>query len=107
DLEPPPEKAAAAIYRSVQEALTNVARHSGATRVDIDLRQLAGAAEERLVLVVRDNGRGATREQFQQGFGLLGIRERAAALGGSLVIPSTETSGFSFELELPLRGQVT
>lgn len=89
------------IYRGVQEALTNVARHSMATKVDIQLRKVANGRGDRLMLAVRDNGRGMTPAPKEHGFGLLGMRERAASLGGSLAIPIDAQPGFRFELELP------
>ena len=64
--------AATAIYRIVQESLTNVARHSNATRVEIRLRDRA----EELLLEVRDDGRGVTVEELSDpaSLGLIGIR---------------------------------
>ncbi|MGZ5127528.1 MAG: PAS domain S-box protein, partial [Burkholderiales bacterium] len=76
DLEEP---LATAVYRMVQEALTNVARHSGATSVAVEIKRANG----RLSLVVRDNGRGLRPDPNRKSFGVLGIRERARTLGGS------------------------
>jgi two-component system, NarL family, sensor histidine kinase UhpB len=83
------------IYRVVQEALTNVFRHAGATRVDVTIepflqsspskRGTAGAALVR----VRDNGGGFASDSGN-GFGLIGMRERVMALGGSVTVTSTD-----------------
>jgi two-component system sensor histidine kinase UhpB len=75
---------ATALYRIVQEGLTNVARHSGATRVNVRIEACAGRVEAEL----RDNGRGITETEVNDAsaLGLLGVRERAFALGGEAVI---------------------
>ncbi len=75
---------ATAVFRIVQEALTNVARHAGATRVEVSLRYHAGA----LALEIADDGRGITDgERLGSGsFGLLGMRERAYLHGGDLTV---------------------
>ena len=76
----------AAIFRIFQEILTNVARHAKASRVDVHLEQDDSAVR----LKVRDNGCGFVVKGAKQpaGFGLLGMRERAVAVGGSLHIES-------------------
>ncbi len=93
--------ASVAVYRMVQEALTNVARHSRATDVRVDLR----ASGDELLLTVQDNGvgfpAGATRKAGS--FGLIGIRERAALLGGSLVVDNPLVGGARVTVRLPLR----
>lgn len=75
---------ATAIFRICQEALTNVVRHAHATKVTVSLEE----RKERLVLIIRDNGRGITSEQLQgkRSLGLIGIRERAYMLGGRVRI---------------------
>ena len=90
-----------ALYRMVQEALTNVGRHAGATDVRIELRQQG----DELVLTVRDNGKGFPgRSMGQEGrFGLLGIRERALMLGGRLDIDNPPGGGGRIVVHLPLR----
>jgi two-component system sensor histidine kinase UhpB len=76
------------LYRISQEALTNVARHAGATRVRLALRVSAGAADEpqRVDWSVEDDGRGldALEAALRRGSGLAGIKERVWALGGEL-----------------------
>jgi len=83
------------VYRIVQECLTNVIRHANATEVTILL-------VKRLDLVwitVADNGHGASNKD--QGFGLLGMRERAANLGGKLKFESVQQGGVSVIVQLP------
>src|SRR5262249_1681457 len=75
-----------AVYRVVQEALANVARHSGATAVDIDLAWESNS----LALEVTDNGRGfAIGEAIGKGIGLTSMRERFETLGGTLSVESS------------------
>ena len=95
-----------ALYRIAQEALTNVARHSGAKRVAITLARSAVAVR----LVVADDGRGfdpvaraAGGEHSPHSLGLVGIRERAAALGGSASIDSVPDQGTRVAVALPLK----
>jgi signal transduction histidine kinase len=94
------EAASIALYRMVQEALTNVARHAHATEVDIEIRQQAGE----LVLTVQDNGVGfAEPRMFQEGsHGLMGLRERALMLGGHLEIGNLSSGGGRITVRLPL-----
>jgi signal transduction histidine kinase len=74
----------AAIYRVAQEALHNALRHSGAGEVRVSLRKIGA----KMVLEVADDGRGFATEAPSAGLGLASMRERAAAVGGSLVIRS-------------------
>src|ERR1700730_10770465 len=73
-----------AIFRIVQEALTNVARHANATQMDISVRKEDGE----VVLEIRDNGKGISKEQLCaiESIGILGISERAHLLGGTLSV---------------------
>ena len=91
---------ATALYRILQEALTNVARHSGATRVDIVLAQDAGS----VVLDVRDNGRGITAAAAAspRSIGLLGMQERARVFGGDVRITRAEPRGTRVMATIPL-----
>jgi two-component system sensor histidine kinase UhpB len=93
------------IYRVVQEALTNVFRHAGATRIDVTIEPMQpppalkrGAAGSALVRV-RDNGSGFASVSGL-GFGLIGMRERVMALGGSVTVASTD-SGVTVEAIIP------
>lgn len=92
-----------AIYRIFQEALTNVIRHSGATRVEVNLSEKSGW----LVLSVRDNGRGITKAEQQNllSLGLAGMRERAEAFGGKLRISGASQQGTALFLRIPSAGK--
>ncbi|WP_448119211.1 histidine kinase [Pseudomonas serbica] len=85
------------LYRLLQEALTNIARHADASQVRVRL-QHQGA---RLRLLVRDNGRGAAQPQ-RPGVGLYSMRERARSLGGELRIISHPGAGWALALSMPL-----
>jgi two-component system sensor histidine kinase UhpB len=94
DLGRPGDTAELTIYRIVQEALTNVFRHSGATHVDIAIEPAAPpagltATASATLLRVRDNGAGLPADH-KSGFGLMGMRERVLALGGTLTVASSE-----------------
>ena len=95
------EAAAIALYRMVQEALTNIARHAHATEVRIVLQQAAGE----LRLTVQDNGTGfGEASMYREGsHGLMGIRERAYMLGGELEIGNARGGGGRIRVRLPLR----
>jgi two-component system sensor histidine kinase UhpB len=89
------------VFRMCQEALTNVARHAGATHVSIDLLE----TPDGLVLEVRDNGRGISEEEvFRPGsLGLLGMRERAALLGGEAELKGKPGKGTAVTVRVPLK----
>jgi two-component system sensor histidine kinase UhpB len=76
-----------AIYRLVQESLTNVARHSEATKVEIEVYSLTQMGKEGLEVIVKDNGKGFIAKHTS-GFGLPGMRERVEGLGGNFAIQS-------------------
>jgi signal transduction histidine kinase len=85
-----PSQVETALYRIAQEALTNVARHSRASRVDVIL----GRRSDAVSLVVEDNGVGFDHHATRDGaFGLLGMRERAALVGATLEIESSAGEG--------------
>lgn len=91
-------------YRIVQEALSNAARHAGASAVEVEVAAEAGC----LVLRVRDDGLGLRREPKagRIGLGLQGMRERAEACGGQLrVYRAAEAGGCVVEARLPLRAR--
>ena len=90
----------ASLYRIAKEALANVVRHAEATEVEVSLNIESNAA----VLEIRDNGRGMSREQIasSRSLGLLGMRERAELLGGSVTIESQEGKGTCVRATLPL-----
>ncbi len=93
-----------ALYRVVQEALTNVARHAQASRVHVRLER----KESAVVALINDNGKGFAAEKImgseapEHGAGLLGIRERVASLGGSFSIQSGPGRGTRLTIEIPL-----
>ena len=87
-----------AAYRIVQEALTNARRHAPGAAVDVELRY----ADDALRLRIRDNGPGQAA-RYHAGHGLLGMRERAAAVGGSLQTGDARGGGFLVEAELPAK----
>ncbi|HTH72932.1 MAG TPA: PAS domain-containing protein [Trinickia sp.] len=88
------------VFRIVQEALTNIARHSGASEVTIEI-----AREDPFCMVkISDNGRGALSDarRNRKSFGLIGMRERAARLGGELAVRTAPGQGFALTVTLPL-----
>lgn len=96
-----PAEAGLAVYRIIQEALSNVLRHSGATRASIRLER-EGA---RLVVCVEDDGRGfsvPTVTAGGRGLGLFGMNERAAYLGGRVDVRSEPGAGTRVRAEIPI-----
>jgi len=91
-----------ALYRLVQEGLTNVARHSRATRVAIRIAREPAAAGERLIAAIEDNGVGLDPERAAGGLGLIGMRERVEAVGGSLLALNSNAGGFLLRAEIPV-----
>ena len=87
-----------AVYRLVQEALNNVAMHSMARNADLTVRASRGSIEIELA----DDGVGFESSLVREGFGLVGMRERAALLGGTLEVRSTSGSGTRVRAEIPL-----
>ncbi|MGR2741027.1 PAS domain-containing sensor histidine kinase [Billgrantia sp. Q4P2] len=93
------EDAATAVFRIVQESLTNIIKHAHATQVHILLHELG----THLLLGIRDNGRGFdTKRQGKESFGLVGIKERAIMLGGELTLFSAPGKGTYIELHMPI-----
>jgi signal transduction histidine kinase len=90
------------LYRALQEGLTNVLKHSGASRVEARL----AFEPSRVRLTVADNGRGtpdSDRKKGRGGFGLTGLEERVAELGGTFSAGGGEGGGFVLTAELPVR----
>ena len=88
------------VYRLVQEALTNVARHAQATEADV---KLWVSDTRELLLSIQDNGKGTRHsDAFQHGFGLLGMQERVASLKGEFNWQSQEGKGVHIRIKLPL-----
>jgi signal transduction histidine kinase len=90
-----------AIHRIVQEALTNICKHAQATTVEIQLR----TTSTHVCLSVTDNGAGFVPDFIPQGFGLQGMQERVAALGGSFAIHSKPKHGCQIVIDLPMTTQ--
>lgn len=88
------------IFRLVQEALTNIARHSQATQVRIRVERAASG--EGIEVLVADNGCGADLNLPRSGLGLVGMRERVAALGGSITLAGSRGEGFKVIASLPM-----
>lgn len=91
---------ATALYRMVQESLTNVARHAAATEVVVSLY---GDPSGKIILDINDNGKGMTGDSQakRRSFGLIGMRERAAMLGGQMNITSAPGAGTAIEIVIP------
>jgi len=90
---------ATALFRILQETLTNIARHANATRVDVRLAKEGGG----LTLEVHDNGTGIREEQLAAdgSLGILGMRERALLLGGELAISGAPGEGTTVKVRIP------
>lgn len=89
-----------AAFRIVQEALTNIARHAGPANASV--RLIYG--ERELTVEVEDDGRGSASTPVGSGKGIVGMRERATALGGSLEAGPRSGGGFRVRARLPLNG---
>lgn len=89
-----------ALFRCAQEALTNVLKHADASRI----RLAVTCGEGSLQAVIEDDGGGTPEALAGSGYGLVGMRERVAALGGSLEAGSRAGGGFCVSIVLPLRG---
>jgi signal transduction histidine kinase len=89
------------VFRIFQEALTNIARHANAQKVTILLRN----AGHRLIMEVRDDGKGITKKEIidHKSIGLTGMRERAYALEGTLEITGLRGKGTTVTVSIPLR----
>jgi two-component system sensor histidine kinase UhpB len=94
------DDASIGLYRVVQECLTNVSKHSAATEVSVELERTPGGGTR---LVARDNGTGFDAAVTRPGLGLLGMRERSEALGGTFKVAATRGAGVRLTIELPSR----
>lgn len=101
------------IYRLVQEGLTNVSKHAGASEVRITLELESAHPHARMLLSIEDNGKGLKQHSGEIGFGLLGMRERVRALGGKFQMSDCcsgdcchgenyEKTGLKITAELPV-----
>jgi len=93
------------IFRIMQESLTNISRHSQATRVDIGLQK----TYENITLRISDNGIGITDDEIKskKSFGIINMKERAASMGGSFEICHGNNSGTIISFSLPLKNEET
>lgn len=100
DGDSPGDHVASAAFRMLQEALNNVAKHANATHVRVSLR----IESTSLSLEVSDDGRGITDAEVRgsHSLGLLGLRERAITLGGTVTVAAVPTGGTSITLHIPL-----
>jgi two-component system, NarL family, sensor histidine kinase UhpB len=93
------------LFRLVQEALTNIARHARAARVEIRIDAGRSANAARCVeILIADNGIGADLRAPRLGLGLVGMRERVSALGGSISLASERGAGFQVKATVPMAG---
>jgi signal transduction histidine kinase len=88
-----------ALYRILQEALTNIMRHAAATAVMVEVRE----CEQSITLTVSDNGRYVADERIAPGFGIKGIDERSQALGGSYALTQTQPHGLTLRVTAPIQ----
>ena len=93
-----PERVEVAAYYVVSEALTNAAKHAQASVVHVDAQVVDGAPR----LSVRDNGVGGADPV--RGSGLVGLKDRIEALGGTITVQSPVGAGTALHVELPLAG---
>jgi signal transduction histidine kinase len=99
DVRPLPAAVELAAFRIIQEAITNVVRHSGARHADIRI----GYGADVLTVEVTDDGTGAAPvKALEEGSGIRGMRERAVALGGTLTMDTSPSGGTSVAAALPL-----
>jgi PAS domain S-box-containing protein len=96
------DAASTAIFRIVQEALTNIARHAQASNVTMNLYRLNGD----LLITIRDDGRGIHPEDMEkaESLGLIGMRERVWAMNGDITISAEEAPGTRIDIVLPVAG---
>lgn len=87
-----------AIYRIIQESLTNISKHARATRVNLEISLSRGS----LLLIIQDNGKGFDIHQNTTGFGLQSMRDRTLALGGQFTINSAIGGGCQITVDIPL-----
>jgi two-component system sensor histidine kinase UhpB len=88
------------IYRVIQEALTNIARHSGATTTDVKIR----LSKNKIDIVITDNGKGIETKQIlsPNSLGLAGIQERVKSVRGRVKFKGSKKSGTSISVSIPI-----
>ncbi|MET0982621.1 MAG: PAS domain-containing sensor histidine kinase [Telluria sp.] len=94
------DMASTAIFRIIQEALTNIARHAGASQVTMNLYRI----NSELLITIHDNGRGIREEDMEkaESLGLVGMRERVWGLRGEITISADEAPGTRIDIVLPV-----
>lgn len=97
-----PESIAVTLYRLVQEALTNIAKHAAARNVVVRLGSGGGTGGESIEVTVADDGVGTAAGLPTRGLGLIGMRERVLALQGELVFTSSPGEGFELAARIPV-----
>jgi signal transduction histidine kinase len=100
--QPIPSEISTALYRILQESLTNISKHSAATEVSIHLQQ----RRDSIHLQIADDGQGFDPERNTTGFGLQGMRERTTALGGQFLLSSQPGQGCRINVSIPLPKQM-
>jgi signal transduction histidine kinase len=92
------------LYRTLQESLTNIVKHSKASQVWVELSM----DEQKIILTIQDNGVGFIESNVSspKGMGVSGLRERLALVGGELIINSAPTKGTIISAQLPLEETV-
>ena len=93
-----PEPVKTCIYRIIQEALNNCEKHAAAGRVQIEVQQISGS----IAVSIADDGRGISQSVGAAGLGILGMKERAAILGGHLEFTSEAGRGTKVNLTVPV-----
>jgi signal transduction histidine kinase len=96
------EEQSTAVFRILQEALTNVLRHASATKVNIKIKKEKGY----FTLSISDDGKGISESEKseQQSLGILGMRERAHLIGSEIEIKGTEGKGTVVTVRVPIPG---
>ncbi|MFD1677500.1 sensor histidine kinase [Alicyclobacillus fodiniaquatilis] len=95
------QSAADVLYRSLQEALTNIIRHADATRVWVNIRE----TDEQIIITVRDDGKFDASAPPVPGFGLSGMKARCERIGGTLVMRPVKPHGLELTVRIPLDDQ--
>jgi two-component system, NarL family, sensor histidine kinase UhpB len=104
DIEHLRPETSAHVYRIIQEALTNAAKHAGARTVRVQLQRRSGMGHESIGLIVTDDGCGISNSDVpgtHSGSGLIGMRERVLALSGSFIAGPLPEGGFGLQIEFP------
>ena len=99
-----PDMQATAVFRTVQESLTNIAKHARASRADVSIEH----EDSTLAIKVSDDGVGFATQDSRKpdSFGLLGLRERAALLGGEAKVTSAPGRGTQVEMRIPIEQRI-